>query len=309
MSEVQAITEEQELSTPDLNDNAPAEVMELVGDADDRSSSLSDIEDRVMADVNETHGNSEKSEDDDTEAETERLEVSPQKARKQKVITLKPMQTEPSKSTMSIEQQGLAEEGQLVYAEYHTQKLMRAEPTSSISSLGDSVTSGSRHSPQTSSPNKRKRSTLESVESDEDATTASLKKVSKNLAEHLKSSPSANDLDTLSRNALHHRKSPSNAPALSLPRDQKSASASESQAVSAQRSSRASHDHGRANGNFEADTNRNNGVQAPDDENATVDGNDETLSNDEDAENVDADVENDVDVTLRNDDEGEIPGI
>ena len=113
MTEVQAVTKEQEMPGPDSNDNVHTDTMELVGDADDRSSSLSDIEDRAMADVNEKHldEDSGKSEDDDTEAETERLEASPQKARKQKMITLKPMQAEPIKNTISIEQQEVAEEG------------------------------------------------------------------------------------------------------------------------------------------------------------------------------------------------------
>ena len=135
-------------------------------------------------------------------------------------------------------------------------------------------------------------------------TTASLNKVSKNLAAHLKSSPSTNELNVLSRNVVHQRKSPLIAPALSLPHDRKSASASESQAASAQRSPRASHIHDVLDANYGAHTIDSNGGQAHDDENATMDGNDGIISNDEDVENGDGDVENDVDVSLRNDDEG-----
>ena len=131
-----------------------------------------------------------------------------------------------------------------------------------------------------------------------------MNKVSKNLAAHLKSSPSTKELDVLSRNAVHQRKSPSNAPVLSLPRDRKSASASESRAISTQRSPHAFHEHDAPNDSFGADTNRNNGRRALDDENATVDGNDGAISNDEDAENADGEVENDVEVALQHDEEG-----
>ena len=100
-----------------IHDPLPNEVltdsMELGGDADDRSSSLSDIEDRVMADVVENHleEHSGMSEDDDTEAETERLEASPQKDRKQKTINLKPMQADAGRNTTSVEKQIAVEEG------------------------------------------------------------------------------------------------------------------------------------------------------------------------------------------------------
>ena len=115
MTEVQAVAEEQGLPGPDSKNSMHADAIELAGDADDRSSSLSDIEDRVMADVNEDHidGDSVKSEEDDTEAETERLEASPQKVRRQKLITLKPMQAEPSKNMILIDEQ-VAEEGSLL---------------------------------------------------------------------------------------------------------------------------------------------------------------------------------------------------
>ena len=183
------------------------------------------------------------------------------------------------------------------------QKLTFAEPTSSISSFEDSITSSSRHSPQTSSPKKRKISRDESMENDRDRTTASLNKVSKNLAAHLKSSPTAIEANVPSKDSIRHQKSPSaKAPTLSLPHDPKSAF--ESQAVSAQRSLRASHDHEIPSTKVQANTGNSNRGQTHEDEAATMDGNDSTISNDEDGENADGDGEIDGDVAMRNDEEG-----
>ena len=113
MAEEHVMTEVEKVRGPITNKIVQAGSLELGGDGDDRSSSLSDIEDRVMADVAENNPEEQSgiSEDDDTEAETERLEDSPQKDRKQRVINLKPMQADASKDQSVIEKKEIVEEG------------------------------------------------------------------------------------------------------------------------------------------------------------------------------------------------------
>lgn len=60
----------------------------VVGEADNRSSSLSEIEDRGLTERLDSAAFANGSEEEDTEAETERLEESPQKIRSEQNVVL-----------------------------------------------------------------------------------------------------------------------------------------------------------------------------------------------------------------------------
>ncbi|MCJ1311784.1 hypothetical protein MMC25_005457 [Agyrium rufum] len=126
----------------------PAEDMLVEMDADDRSSSLSDIEDRLTNDATEEPLDIEEveSEAEDTEAETERIEGSPQKVRKQRNINLK------------LSYQITAADS---YLDEEALRKTREDRSSSISTFNGSETDFSNpQSPSSSSQRKRKRTPI-----------------------------------------------------------------------------------------------------------------------------------------------------
>ena len=150
-------------------------------DHDDRSSSLSDLEDRPGTEGTGTLNNksSPVSEEEDTEAETERLENSPQKMRKQRNVVLSAT-SELSNGAQTVKV--VSSDAHPI--EDHTDEKHRksksdvisdiVDPTSDISSLGDSAEGSAPDSPTSTSSKKRKR--------EEDSTAQSLKKVAIQLA-------------------------------------------------------------------------------------------------------------------------------
>lgn len=146
-------------------------------DQDDRSSSLSDIEERPVANGLEkvTMKSSPPLEDYDTEAETERLEESPNKMRKQQNVVLS-ASAQPSGTTLCVSDGNLGENTELrtvaaVLAHKNTHRDLEddaMDQTSDISSLEDTADDTSRpNSPAGTSGKKRKRSSQgTSAESD-----------------------------------------------------------------------------------------------------------------------------------------------
>jgi hypothetical protein len=146
-------------------------------DQDDRSSSLSDIEERPTTNGIEKDNmrSSPPLEDYDTEAETERLEESPNKMRKQQTIVLS-ASAQPSGITLCSKDENLSENTELITgAAVMGQKNARRDleddamdQTSDISSLEDTADDTSRPtSPAGTSGKKRKRSSQgTSAESD-----------------------------------------------------------------------------------------------------------------------------------------------
>ena len=157
----------------------PIDLKIAVIDQDDRSSSLSDIEDRHVIENNteEATNKSPAPSDDDTEAETERLEATPHKLGKQKVLVNNAevnsqdptAEKEPSPTSSMPEKAGAIE------AEYASDGL---DPSSEMSSLEDLGEEGSgSKSPTSTSSRKRKRG--------EDDTAPLLKKAAMELEAHM----------------------------------------------------------------------------------------------------------------------------
>ena len=171
-----------------------------IPDQDDRSSSLSDLEDRpaTEGDDRNLEKSSSVSEGGDTEAETERLEDSPHKIRKQKIVHLGITHNLPNGSSPSTAPVEVLEPEQLSGATL-TDKFEKGnidyssdvpDPTSEISSLEESAAEGSPpDSPASRSSKKRKREE-EEEEEEEDTTAKSLKRVAIQLANHVADSAS-----------------------------------------------------------------------------------------------------------------------
>lgn len=155
--------------------------LQASSDHDDRSSSLSDLEDRPGTEGTGTLNNksSPVSEEEDTEAETERLETSPQKARKQRNVVLSATRELSNGSSMvhvaSLDAHSTEGRGNDNHRKANSDSVSDAmDPTSDISSLGDSAEGSAPDSPTSTSSKKRKR--------EEDSTAQSLKKVAIQLA-------------------------------------------------------------------------------------------------------------------------------
>ena len=150
---------------------------------DDRSSSLSDLEDRQGTDATDkVNEKSLPASDDDTEAETERLEATPHKLRRQRHVilgTADPALQDTARQS-SVELAPSQRSSPLGKPETREQDyaLDALDPTSEISSLEDSAEGGSGlKSPASTSSRKRKR--------DEDSTVHSLKRAAFELASHI----------------------------------------------------------------------------------------------------------------------------
>lgn len=159
----------QSFSSADLQHaNGLIDGEKLQAEEDDRSSSLSELGDRAGV----THSSRAGSEANDTEAETERLEDSPQKQRRHQDVVLTSTngaysdhQNQPVASTLpaNIDSPGQssAESASMEMADPGSEG-ERLEQTSDISSLEDSVEeSGKDPSPTPSISTKRKRSRFE----------------------------------------------------------------------------------------------------------------------------------------------------
>ena len=180
---MQLLAQAAQNESQNLKDEADA-----ANDQDDRSSSLSDLEDRPATEGDDR--NREKSsfaseEEDDTEAETERLEESPHKMRKQKIVHLGLADNltngdSPSAAPTGTKQPGDMELGMRNFGKGNVGYSSDVpDPTSGISSLEDSAAEGSpAESPGDRSSKKRKRE-------EEDDTAKSLKKVAMQLANHV----------------------------------------------------------------------------------------------------------------------------
>ena len=167
--------------------------------ADDTSSSLSDIEDRPtneLLDENRIRS-AQVSDDEDTEAETERLDESPRKLRKQKNVVLGSTRGDDNGDSATVQQSGPQKQNDTLQDGRHMNGLVTGDigfeddqnPASDISSLGDSVTETSQPaSPAMKAGKKRKRPDRDLIESDQDVTIESLKKVAAHLASHVKHS-------------------------------------------------------------------------------------------------------------------------
>ena len=150
---------------------------------DDRSSSLSDIEDRHGTDVTDkVNDKSLAASENDTEAETERLEATPHKLQKHRQVVLGPAD-EQSQETAGRSPSRLAQSQKsspmdkphAAEAGYASDAL---DPTSEMSSLDESAEGGSGiKSPASTSSRKRKR--------DADSTVHSLKQAAFELASHI----------------------------------------------------------------------------------------------------------------------------
>ncbi|MCJ1419778.1 hypothetical protein MMC32_006134 [Xylographa parallela] len=165
---------------------------------DDRSSSLSDIEDRPVAEPleNTLLIASTISESDDTEAETERLEESPQKLRKHENVVFTATQKLTS-NTQAISDESPSEKTRSIASNAHASgsmpDLVHSDPeddpmdqTSEISSLEDTVEEASRaESPVSVSGKKRKRSTPKSTNRSDSAIVKSLKQAAEHLASNM----------------------------------------------------------------------------------------------------------------------------
>ena len=172
----------------------PRRVPEAVGD--DTSSSLSDIEDRAANELleNNQDKSARPSDNDDTEAETERLEESPHKTRQHKNIILGLARVDDTSDQVLTESSNHPKQNGVLQAKRPTDKPgsrdIRFEddpndPTSDISSLGDTATEISQPaSPTVKAGKKRKRSSRDLIDSEQDVTTESIKKVVAQLANH-----------------------------------------------------------------------------------------------------------------------------
>ena len=173
-------------------------------DGDDRSSSLSDIEERPAIELLENNdiGSPQGPEADDTEAETERWEESPHKIRKQKHVILSSSKRHDSGSptrlvplSNRIKDKTLQQVGpsNAPALRDDSLELDQIDQMSEISSLGDSATETSRPTSPVKQGIKRKRLTRDLVGSDLDITAESLKKVAAHLEKHV--NHSADSLD------------------------------------------------------------------------------------------------------------------
>ena len=172
-------------------------VTELEIHGDDRSSSLSDIEDRhiVEAVENSITNNSTISDADDTEAETERLEESPQKLRKHENVVFTATQ-KPSHGIPATDNGGYSEKNGNEFnapASGSMPDLVHSDPdddpmdqTSDISSLEDTAEEASRAvSPLNVSGRKRKRPSPETLAKNDSAIVKSLKQAAEHLASNM----------------------------------------------------------------------------------------------------------------------------
>ena len=185
---------------------------------DDRSSSLSDIEDRPVAEPSENALMiaSTISESDDTEAETERLEESPQKLRKHENVVFSATQKfigntqaisdeSPSEKTRSIASNAHASGSMpdLVHSDLEDDPM---DQTSDISSLEDTVEEVSRaESPVSVSGRKRKRSSPKTTNQSDSAIVKSLKQAAEHLASNMIQNNSHSEVPGL---ALSMKKEP-----------------------------------------------------------------------------------------------------
>jgi hypothetical protein len=167
-------------------------------DQDDRSSSLSDLEDHLATGGTDNQGKPpplSEDEEDDTEAETERLEQTPQKSRKRKNVLLSSTNQFTERSTTPL----LAEEDNEPLSSRPSDALLvddrdqhldpidqSIDHNSDISSLGDYNEEISRPiSPMHMPGKKRKRTSQDSQVKDEDVTAESLKRVAAHLENHV----------------------------------------------------------------------------------------------------------------------------
>lgn len=167
-------------------------------DRDDRSSSLSDIEDRHMVETTEKveDKSSPISEDDDTEAETERLEESPQKLRKHENVLFtaiqNPIDADLANVTITSSDNngivGLAgptfdSMPNIAHGDFNNEAI---EQTSEISSLNDSADELRRAtSPLNVSGRKRKRPAQRNVAETDSTAVKSLKKAAGQLVSNI----------------------------------------------------------------------------------------------------------------------------
>ena len=168
-------------------------------DEDDRSSSLSDIEDRTAYDdeENSTQKLEKESDREDTEAETERLEETPQKQIKRRSVVLgasrdlfHPLTKTrrgliPSEDAQPIEHlrpSSVSPGGGIIESSIGT-AVGDMEPTSDISSLSSGDEANDRTGQLLAHGKKRKRVSQPSDDSEEDPTAEALRRVSASLAE------------------------------------------------------------------------------------------------------------------------------
>ena len=180
-SSIQLLAEAAQNESRNLKDEA-----DTVNDQDDRSSSLSDLEERPAIEGDECNhdkSSSASEEEEDTEAETERLEESPHKIRKQKIVHLGVVNNlfNGDSPSTGLGEPTLPGDGTSV-DKFGKPDLAYSsdvpDATSEISSLEDSAAEGSPpDSPTSGSSKKRKRT--------EDTTAKSLKKVAIQLANHV----------------------------------------------------------------------------------------------------------------------------
>ena len=198
-SPLPAVQQANDIQRPLLSRQIHEETTSVV--RDDRSSSLSDPEDRPIAEgIDTTQGNpSPASEDDDTEAETERLEESPQKLRKRRIVVLNAAKKPIEERTQGNGEQWNANGNPIIHAGDRPitipsigQSIIEddgMEQTSEISSLEDTAEEASEpESPSSVAGRKRKRSSREAAGEKDSATVESLKRA----ASHLASSMSQN---------------------------------------------------------------------------------------------------------------------
>ncbi|MCJ1378402.1 hypothetical protein MMC17_001500 [Xylographa soralifera] len=173
-------------------------VTEVEIQRDDRSSSLSDIEERPVAEPleNSLVIASTISESDDTEAETERLEESPQKLRKHENVVFTATQKFTG-GTQAISDESPSEKSRSIASNAHASgsmpDLVHSDPeddpmdqTSDISSLEDTVEEASRaESPVSVSGRKRKRPTPKTTDRSDSAIVKSLKQAAEHLASNM----------------------------------------------------------------------------------------------------------------------------
>ncbi|MCJ1397385.1 hypothetical protein MMC11_000578 [Xylographa trunciseda] len=180
---------------------------------DDVSSSLSDIEDRHVAEAVEDAAmtTSTISEADDTEAETERLEESPHKLRKHENVVFTTTQKtigdthitrdgSPSQKPRSIESNPHASGSMpdLVHSDPEDDLM---DQTSEISSLEDTAGEVSRaESPLSASGRKRKRLSPKTTKRSESAIVKSLKQAAEHLASNMIQDNNRTDLLELAPN-------------------------------------------------------------------------------------------------------------
>ena len=166
-------------------------------DADDRSSSLSEIEGRLGHESSEDNTNNrsrQPSEAEDTDAETERLEDSPQKPRKHQNVVLSFGKKNSLRASETVNARSATD--MLLQpktsidpnADTNDSNEIQFDQTSEITSLGDTTENSRTASPATKTRKKRKRYIQDETGSDQDGTTKSLRRAAASLATHVNQS-------------------------------------------------------------------------------------------------------------------------